>query len=124
MYWPARAGFLIVIGVMVLGLLTPPIIFDLDMSNGGILKYSVKEEQNVNSTHVIALVGLEYRGRLPLSGFKLILGSSAIDFGTVTTGNYTKRVVLPRADIDSRIVGMSFKLVFYNVKIITSPAGG
>ena len=118
MYGPAKAGILIVVSMVVLGLLAPLITLGIDLyENPRALSYTVVEEARVNQTHARVLVTLSYEGRVPLHDFTLVLGSTKVRFGTVTLGNHTVTLVMPEADVKSSVTAMEFRVAYYTLSI-------
>ncbi len=119
MFGPAKIGFSIAIAVIILGLFSPLITLGLDIaSKNNPLGYTIKVIEEVNKTHDRVNITVFYKGRVPLTGFTLKLGKTAIYFGRIRAGNNTRTIIIPKSDLQSNNVGISFKVVFYKIKIV------
>ncbi len=95
MFGPAKYAVAIVLLFVIAGMISPLIMFFIELVDNPNLIAVSYEIAPKNVTHAKLKVTISYKGTVGLRNFTIKAFNKAISFGNINKGNYTKTVFLP-----------------------------
>ncbi len=79
MYAPLKLGIYLLGAVILLGLLSPLIVFTLEtLTNPGVIMFRIKSAKNIDEEHYSVTISLVYNGTVTLYDVQVIIGNKTI----------------------------------------------
>lgn len=126
---PAKFGFIIVAIMLVAALLSPLLLFFIELTNSpeDFIRFETHVTPSSNGTTARVSVKLIYNGSVKLTDFILEIYGLEINFGTIERGVYEKAITVTSLNIDNKQsdIVISFKIAgLYPLKITVSEGEG
>jgi len=98
---------------MIVGLLSPLIVFALEVINNPMDAISISVGNvEISGDKVVVTLILDYRGSVPLADFKMSIGNQTVDFGDVTKGRHEGKLEIPASEAVDTLLKANVKVSF------------